>query len=168
MRLEELEKNALRAARWLAGGSGVLLLTITLLMVTDAILRYGFSRPIGASVELAQQLLGMSMFLALPLTELSDCHVRVDSFVGRLGRTGRHLSLAVGSLVIALLMGAIAWQMWFLLDEMIQTQRVTVTARIPVAPFLGVAFGCALCACAASVLRTACALTRMAGAPDAV
>ena len=168
MSLDDLEKNARRAARWLAGGSGVLLLAITVLMIADAILRYGFARPIGASVELAQQLLGMSMFLALPLTELSDSHVRVDSLTSRLWRTGRLLSLAVGSLVIALLMGAIAWQMWFLLDEMIKTERVTVTARIPVAPFLAVAFGCALCACAASALRAACTLARIAGAPDAV
>lgn len=155
------EARALRGARWLAAASGVLLLAITLVMVCDAALRYGFSRPISASVELVEQLLGVAMFMALPLVELTDSHVKVDSLAARLGTKGKLAALALGSAVMFVLLAAIAWQMSQLLSEMIRTQRVTITARIPVAPFLATALVCTVSASIASLLKGFIALKQL-------
>lgn len=161
MTLGAWESGATRTARWLAGASGVVLLAIAGLMIADAVLRYGFSRPIAASVELAEQMLGLAMFLALPLAGLSDAHVRIDSVVNRFGRRGQAFSLALGAVLMATLLGAIAWQMSSLLVEMYRTQRVTITARIPVAPFLAIALAGTVLACAASILRMIVAVCKL-------
>jgi TRAP-type C4-dicarboxylate transport system permease small subunit len=127
---------AVRWARRLALVAGVILLGVSLATVADALLRYLFARPLPGTFEATELLLAIVIFFALPYTCLTDGHVSVDMLTSRLGRRGQHAVIAVNALITAALLGLITAQMWDLGRDVLATSRTTITARIPVYPFL--------------------------------
>ncbi|HXG05352.1 MAG TPA: TRAP transporter small permease [Candidatus Binatia bacterium] len=122
--------------RRLALLAGWLLLAIALATVADALLRSLAGRPVPGAFEATELLLGAVIFFGLPYTSLTDGHVSVDLLVGRLGPRGRHLVIAGAALTSAVLLALLTAQMADLAREYALTRRTTITARIPVLPFI--------------------------------
>jgi TRAP-type C4-dicarboxylate transport system permease small subunit len=131
-----LERAAVAWTRRLALLAGWLLLAVALATVLDALLRSLLGRPIPGAFEATELLLGAVVFFGLPHASLTDGHVSVDLLVGRLGRRGRHLAIAGAALVSAALLALVTVQMADLAREYWLTRRTTITARIPVFPFI--------------------------------
>jgi TRAP-type C4-dicarboxylate transport system permease small subunit len=157
-----LERAAVRWARRLSFASGWLLLGIALLTVVDAVLRYGLSRPIPGTFELSELVLATVIFFGLPYTGLTDGHVAVDVLAGRLPPRSRQAMMAAAGLLMAILLATIAWQMATLAAEMARTSRTTITARIPVFPFMVPAMLAAGAAAVCALLQGLGAAARVA------
>lgn len=140
------EQSALRWSRRLALAGGWTLLGIAVVTVADAVLRKFFSRPIQGTFEATELLLAVVVFSALPYAGLTDSHVSVDVLVRRCSPRVRSVVIAWAAAVCAALLGVITYQMGVLAFEFASTGRTTITARIPVLPFVvpaGVAAGLA-------------------------
>jgi TRAP-type C4-dicarboxylate transport system permease small subunit len=131
-----LERAAVRWTRRLALSGGGLLVLVAVVTVVDALLRYGAGRPLPGTFEATELVLAAIIFLGLPYTGLIDGHVTVDALTGRLGLRGQHLVTALTALVTAGLLGVITWQMAGLAGEYGAIHRTTITARIPIYPFI--------------------------------
>jgi TRAP-type C4-dicarboxylate transport system permease small subunit len=155
--LPEVERAVVRWTRRLSLASGWLLLGVAALTVVDAGLRYGLSRPIPGTFELTELVLATVIFFGLPYTGLVDGHVAVDVLAGRLPPRGRYAMRAVAGLAVAVLLAAITWEMGRLAAEVARTSRTTITARIPVFPFM-------LPVMLASAAAALCAVVQAVGA----
>jgi TRAP-type C4-dicarboxylate transport system permease small subunit len=152
-----LEQAAVRWTRRLALLGGWTLVAVSVATVVDALLRYLVGRPIPGTFEATELFLAAIIFFGLPYTGLVDGHISVDALTGRLGRRGQHLALAATALVTAGLLGGITWQMASLAREYAATDRTTITARIPVVPFI-------VTVTAAGALATLASLVQALGA----
>jgi TRAP-type C4-dicarboxylate transport system permease small subunit len=131
-----LERAAVAWTRRLALLAGGLLLAVGVVTVLDALLRSFLGRPLPGTFEATELVLGAIVFFGLPYASLIDGHVSVDLLIGRLGRRGQHALIAVNALVSAGLLVLITDQMARLAAEYLATGRTTITARIPVFPFI--------------------------------
>jgi TRAP-type C4-dicarboxylate transport system permease small subunit len=131
-----LEQAAVAWTRRLALLAGWLLLALSLGTVVDALLRYLFARPIPGGFEATELLLAGIIFLGLPHANVTDGHVSVDMLTQRLSPRGQCLLIALNALISAALMTLITWEMARLAAEFYATSRTTITARIPVVPFI--------------------------------
>ncbi len=155
------------AAAWsrrLALAGGAILLVLSFVTVADALFRSVLGRPIPGTFEASELFLAVLIFFGLPYTCLTDGHVSVDFVTQRFGARGQHAVIAVNALVTAALLALITWQMLGLADEFWTTSRTTITARIPVFPFLAVVTVAAALSVVAFVVQCAGAAARAAGA----
>lgn len=162
--LASAEGRADRVARWLAIGSGLLLLALAVLGVLDAGFRYALSAPIAGTVELTELLLAVVIFGALPYATSRDQHVAIDSFADRLPARPRRALRLLGAVALALMFALMSWQMADLLIEYLNQGRTTLSARIPVFPFLLLSLLGMIVATGVSVVRC---LTIAAGRTEA-
>lgn len=130
------EQSALRWSRRLALAGGWTLLGVAIVTVADALLRKFFSRPIQGTFEATELFLAVVVFSALPYAGLTDSHVSVDVLVRRCSPRVRSLVVALAAAVCAALLAVITYQMGVLAFEFASTGRTTITARIPVLPFI--------------------------------
>jgi TRAP-type transport system small permease protein len=130
-----LERAAVAWTRRLALLGGWLLLFAAFATVADA-LRYFFSRPLPGAFEATELVLAAIVFFALPYVCVTDGNVSVDALTQRLRRRLQHVLIALNALLSAALLALIAYQMTHLAQEYWTTSRTTITARIPVFPFL--------------------------------
>lgn len=155
-----LERAALVWTRRLAFVGGWILLGVASLTVADALLRKFLSRPIQGAFEASELFLAAIVFFALPYTGLTDGHVSVDFLTSRLRPRVQSAIIAANALVCAALLGFIAYQMGSLATEYGGTGRTTITARIPIFPFLVPVTGAAWLATLGFVVQALSALLR--------
>ncbi len=151
--LASAERLADRLSRWLAVGSGLLLLGLALLGVIDATSRYVLAAPIAGTVEVTELLLAVVIFAALPYATHSDQHVVIDSFADRLPVRPRQALRLFGAVALAALFVVVSWQMAVLALEYLNDGRTTLGARIPVLPFLLLGLLAMLAATGVAVVR---------------
>lgn len=160
MSLLDVERVAVRWTRRLAVGGGWLLLGVAGVTVADALLRSAFGRPIPGTFEATELVLGAVIFFTLPYAGLIDGHVSVDVLTRRLGPRGRHVVIAANALVTTGLLGVITVEMAALAWEYGAINLTTITARIPVFPFIAPVTGAAALATGASLVQAAGAAIR--------
>jgi TRAP-type C4-dicarboxylate transport system permease small subunit len=131
-----LERAAVAWTRRLALLGGWLLLFAAFATVVDALLRYFFSRPLPGTFEATELILAAIVFFGLPYVCVTDGNVSVDALTQRLRPRLQHVLIALNALLSAALLALIAYQMTHLAQEYWTTSRTTITARIPVFPFL--------------------------------
>jgi TRAP-type C4-dicarboxylate transport system permease small subunit len=131
-----LERTATAWARRLALVGGFILVGVSLATVGDSLLRSFLGRPIPGAFEATELVLAVLIFFGLPYTSLVDGHVGVDFVTQRLSARAQHAVVAVNALATAALLGLITVEMIGLAEEFSSTARTTITARIPVVPFL--------------------------------
>lgn len=99
-----------RIVRGLALAGGALLALMAALMTAEAVLRYGFNRPVLGAQDVFELASVVIVFAAIAYCGRADGHVAVDLFFTRMGAGARRLSDAIvktGSLAIV---GLLAWQ----------------------------------------------------------
>lgn len=134
--LHHVERLTNRVAGWLAIAASLCLLLVMGLSVSDAVLRYGIDRPIPAALELTQMLLPVLIFAALPHVTAQQRHVVVSSITDRLPGPARSASLRLGQLALTAMLGVVTWQMAVLGLDYLADARTTLSARLPVFPFV--------------------------------
>ena len=118
-------------ADWIAAAGLFAMMMVT---VVDVVGRYLFRAPLVASFELTEYLMGVLVFLALPLVSLRGDHIRIGLIDGLLAAGARRrLERAVG-LVAGAVCALVAWQVLILAGRMSGYGDSTQTLRIPLAP----------------------------------
>jgi TRAP-type transport system small permease protein len=131
-----LERAAVASTRLLALFAGWLLLGLSFATVLDALLRYLWGRPIHGAFEATELLLAGIIFLGLPHANITDGHVSVDLLTQRFSPRAQHAIIAANAVLSAALLALITIEMARLAGEFYATSRTTITARIPVFPFI--------------------------------
>jgi TRAP-type C4-dicarboxylate transport system permease small subunit len=149
-------------ARRLALLGSWLLLAVAVVTVTDALLRYLVGRPIQGTFEATELALATIIFFAMPYTALTDGHVSVDLLACRFPARVQWALIGANALVCAVTVGFIAAEMGLLAVEYVRTARTTITARIPVSPFILLVTGAAWLTAAAFAVQAVAALGRAA------
>lgn len=145
---------------WLALAGGALLVGIALMSAVSIVGRAAFSTPIQGDYELVQ--MGVAIFVAcsLPLAQIRYANIIVDFFTtGASPRTQGTLD-AVGALIVAAVMGVLAWRTGVGTISIWQSGQTTTILSIPTwLTYVGMLPGLALCALAA----TWCAVEKLRG-----
>ena len=120
-----------RALRWLAGTT---LFVLMMVVTVDVCGRYLFNRPLPAGYELVQALMGVLLFITLPLVSRNNDHIAlglfVDAFTGRADRLRRFLV----HLFSAGAMAFIAWRLGVHAAKLAAGRDVTPVLQMPLAP----------------------------------
>jgi TRAP-type C4-dicarboxylate transport system permease small subunit len=144
---------------WLAFAGGALLVGIALMSAVSIVGRAAFSTPIQGDYELVQ--MGVAIFVAcsLPLAQVRYANIIVDFFTtGASPRTQARLD-ALGALVVALVMGVLAWRTAAGTISIWQAGQTSTILGVPTwITYVAMLPGLALCAvaavwCAAEKLR---------------
>lgn len=146
---------------WLALVGGAILIGIALMSAVSIVGRAVLSRPIQGDYELVQ--MGCAVFVAccLPLAQVRYANIIVDFFTTRASPGTQALLDAVGALVLALAMGAVAWRTGVGTIDIWRSGQTTTILGIPTwYTYIGMLPGLSLSAiaalyCAAERLREA-------------
>jgi len=105
-----MQRALRRLALWAAlAGCGVACL-VAVLTVASIIGRSLWSRPIPGDVELSQFGIALCIALCLPWCQLQRANIIVDFFTQKAGRRSLRLLDGVGSLLLAVMVGLLAWR----------------------------------------------------------
>ena len=114
----------------------VMIVAITLLIVTDVILRYVFHRPMVVSQELISFMLVLLIFFALAKTQFDDRHVTVDIIVSKLPSRWSGAFRIAGFFLAATIFAFITWRS-FLYGEHLRVTGTTAGLLLwPLYPFV--------------------------------
>jgi TRAP-type C4-dicarboxylate transport system permease small subunit len=102
--------------------------------VVDVVGRYVFNAPLPAGFELTEYLMGVLVFLALPLVSVRGEHVRISLFDSRLGAAAKRRRDHVLGIVAASACVLVAWPVVQLGIRMGGYGDGTQTLGIPLAP----------------------------------
>ena len=100
-----------RLAHLFAYAGGAIFVVIALLSVGSIVSRAAWSRPLQGDYELVQFAGAVFVSLCLPLTQLRRANIIVDFFTTRAKPSTRSLLDAVGALLLAAVMGLLAWRL---------------------------------------------------------
>jgi TRAP-type C4-dicarboxylate transport system permease small subunit len=123
-------------ASWMLGFVAVtILFAMMVLTFIDVWGRYAFNTPIYGSYEVTEFMMGVLIFASLPILCAREGHVTIDILDGVMPRrwvTGQRL---VVNLISAAVLALIAWRLWIYADDLRRNVEVTMTLKIPHAPF---------------------------------
>jgi len=126
----------------------------------DATLLF-FGHPVHGALELAELLMVIVVFLAMPDAEAGNKHIRIDLVSSRLPTILRVPAAVFASLLTLLFFAAMAWQSWLLFLESWQIREYTSgLAKLPVYPAKGLF---ALSLTAVSIVAVANLLSTLSG-----
>lgn len=129
-----LKKYLDQAMRVLLVLGGSALLAMVLLTALDVGLRYFCNRPIAASYELSEMLMGIFSPIALLYCAYKNAHVCVDILFERLTPALRKACLAFADAVTLSCAGLLAWQSWRLILELREFGFTSPTLGLPTWP----------------------------------
>ena len=123
-----------RFRRITAWATGAMLLALTAVTLIDVGGRYFLSSPLPGASELTELLVMAIVFAGLPAICLDDGHISVDLFTARLRGRAEGLQILAARLVVAAMLGVIAWQLWEHGARIGSYGSTTTYLRIPLAP----------------------------------
>lgn len=125
----------LRAMRVVLGSiAAVLVFAMMCVTVADVIGRYGFNRPLPGAFEMTEVMLGIVIFVALPLVTLENGHVTVSLITERLSPRARRAQGALVSLFSAAILAVVAWRLQRHAFQLSSYGDVTIFLRLPKGP----------------------------------
>lgn len=110
------------------------LLVMVLLTALDVGLRYFFNRPITASYELSEMLMGIFSPIAILYCAYKNAHVCVDILFERLKPALRNVCLVFSGVVTLACAALLAWQSWHLILELREFGFTSPTLGLPTWP----------------------------------
>lgn len=126
----------------LLGGLRIVAALFLLIMMAvtfiDVIGRYVFSSPLPGAFELTEVLLGLIIFVGLPLATLRQEHVTVDLLTGRASPRLRMLLSRLAQAMTAVVLGMLAWRLAVIARDLSAYGDATVFLGIPLGPVAAV------------------------------
>jgi TRAP-type C4-dicarboxylate transport system permease small subunit len=132
-----------RIAAAIAGVAATVLLAMMVLTFVDVFGRYVLNRPLPGGFEVTQILLVLLIFAGLPLVTRREEHVQVTLLSDLLPATARRIQAAAVNMLIAGLLGVVAWRLWHVAERALSFGDTTSYLRIPMAPVVYAAAGLA-------------------------
>lgn len=116
--------------------ASALLFGMMMLTFVDVLLRYGFNAPMKGSFEITEIMMALLIFAGLPLVSKKEEHVTIDTFDRYLPAVARRALRVLTQLVIAAVLGGMAYLLWKRADRIAGFGDVSQTLAIPLAPFV--------------------------------
>ena len=122
-----------------------MLLALMGVTVWDVVGRYLFDAPLLGASEMTELLLAAIVFVGLPAVCLDDGHVSVDLATARLTDRADALRLLAARLVVAALLGLVAWRLVVHGTRLASYGERSIFLHIPIGPVaMGAGIMCAL------------------------
>jgi TRAP-type C4-dicarboxylate transport system permease small subunit len=102
----------MRVERWLALAPAAILFAMMAITFANVFLRYLFRAPLSGALEILSYMMGVLVFVSLPLVALRGEHVRVGLIDNALPGWLRRLRGVVFHLIMAGVAAALGWRMW--------------------------------------------------------
>jgi len=125
-----------RAEAVLGVAASAILLAMMLLTVADVAGRYVFNRPVRGAFEVTELMLLVLIFAGLPLVSYADEHALMDFIDRLLGPRGQRALERLVHVVVATLLGLLAWLIWLKADRIWAYRDATDVLRIVYGPFV--------------------------------
>jgi TRAP-type C4-dicarboxylate transport system permease small subunit len=137
--LKHLEQRSTALSRSIAVVGLIGLITVTLVIIADVLLRWLFSAPIDGLNEVLHLIYAIIMTSFFPTALIDKSHITIR-FVGNwLGPKVSNALDAFGEFMTFLFFVVVGWQFIVLTGEFFTTNEVTWVLAWPVAPWWGVA-----------------------------
>jgi TRAP-type C4-dicarboxylate transport system permease small subunit len=140
------------AAYTLGTIAAVTLFAMMVLTFADVWGRYLLNRPVFGGYEVTEFMMGVLIFTALPLLCAQEGHVTIDLLDHLVPKRLLRWQRAAVNVVSAVVLALMAWRVLLLSEQHARNVEVTMTLKIPHAPFafaFGVMAACASLACLA-------------------
>jgi TRAP-type C4-dicarboxylate transport system permease small subunit len=111
------------------------LFAMMLLTFADVWGRYLLRQPVFGGYEVTEFLMGVLIFSSLPLLCTREGHVTIDILDHLIPKAVMRWQRLVVNLVSAAVLGLMAWRLYLLFGELLRNTEVTMTLKIPHAPF---------------------------------
>lgn len=125
------ERRVLRPVEWIVAA---LIFAIMALTVVDVVGRYLFNAPVKGSIEAIELMLGLLIYMAIPLASARSEHIRIDLLDYLLGPRARRVQRLVGSGASAVVMAFIAWRLYERGAQFAQFNDTSSHIGVPLAP----------------------------------
>ena len=133
---EQIVNSVSKASEWLARGAVLAIVALTCLNV---VLRL-FGLPIQGTFEMVMLLGAMAVSFALPSCTLQKGHTSVELVVDRLPERIRAIIDSFTGTLSICLFSLVCWQFGVYATKIWKADEITNTARLPLFPFLYIAF----------------------------
>jgi len=142
-----------RLTRWagytLGTVAAVTLFGMMMLTFADVWGRYLLRQPVFGGYEVTEFMMGVLIFTALPMLCAQEGHVTIDLLDHMVKKSWLRWQRVAVNLVSGLVLAAMSWRVFLLSDQLAANREVTMTLKIPHAPFALVFAIMAACAAAA-------------------
>lgn len=133
-KIRKILRQTILLVTWVGGFSLIFLVVVTFVNVIG---RYVFKKPLQGAVEISQLLLAITVFFAIPYTEVRKQHVTFDEIVNRFPIRLKALILGIMYFMVALFAFILGWQETLLaISYCIPRVRVTDVLKLPIAPVM--------------------------------
>lgn len=117
--------------RILGVGPAAILFAMMVLTFVNVVLRYGFRQPISGALELMSYMMGLLVFLSLPLVTARSEHVRISLLDGIVPMWLRQIRLVLFNLVMAGICYIVGWRLWLFGDRLARWGESTQMYGLP-------------------------------------
>ncbi len=148
-----LEKGISRTSNILSLIGVGMLFILMLQGAADVIGRYVFNKPIIGTMERAEVLLALTVFLGWGYTQNAKAHIDVKFFVARFSHRVRALVNVVTTFLVLVLFILIVWQSAVMAKAYYETGRLIYVIHWPLAPFTLVVCLGALVVCLVLIMQ---------------
>jgi TRAP-type C4-dicarboxylate transport system permease small subunit len=121
-------------SRLLGGLSALSLLMLLVLTCVDVVGRYVFNMPVLGAMEIADAMMGVMIFGALPMACWNQAHITVDVLDKVTPERWLRLQVRLIQLVVAALIGFLGVRMWIYATKLVEYGDRTMMLKIPLAP----------------------------------
>jgi TRAP-type transport system small permease protein len=125
------DRRVLRPVEWLVA---VLIFAIMALTVVDVVGRYLFNAPVRGSIEAIELMLGLLVYMAIPLASARAEHIRIDLLDYLLGPRARKVQRLIGNGASAVVMAFITWRLYERGAQFAQFRDTSSHLGVPLAP----------------------------------
>ena len=133
--MRSLEKLGLGATRTLSALGLTALLFLAVMTLADGLARWLLNQPIEGVRDVAAVAIALAVSCCLPVGLMERSNIVIRALpVARWPRTSRALD-AAAAILVALIMGAMAWQFMVFAGKMAKAGETTWILKIPTAPF---------------------------------
>lgn len=112
----------------------VLIFAIMALTVVDVVGRYLFNAPVKGSIEAIELMLGVLIYMAIPLASARAEHIRIDLLDYLLGPRARQAQRLIGNAASAVVMAFLAWRLYERGKQFAQFRDTSSHLGVPLAP----------------------------------
>jgi|APFre7841882724_1041349.scaffolds.fasta_scaffold34394_2 TRAP-type C4-dicarboxylate transport system permease small subunit len=131
MRRDALDRWVLHPVEWIVAA---LIFAIMALTVVDVVGRYGFNAPVKGSIEAIELMLGVLIYMAIPLASARAEHIRIDLLDYLLGARARQVQRLIGNGATAVVMGFLAWRLYERGVQFAKFKDTSSHLDVPLAP----------------------------------
>jgi TRAP-type transport system small permease protein len=125
------ERRVLRPVEWFVA---ILIFAIMALTVVDVAGRYLFNAPVKGSIEAIELMLGLLVYMAIPLASARAEHIRIDLLDYLLGPRARKVQRLIGNGASAVVMAFITWRLYERGAQFAQFKDTSSHLGVPLAP----------------------------------